>query len=238
MNFFACQSDLTRAECKEIISVQENFISCQDSKPMLSLKQDGMTGGYKLTYGIRKIPKEVFFDNMTTEYFDMSYIYHKINHIKNVYKFLGIYDEIKKHLLSIDNNIYNDDLEQKIEEELVYTGHSLFSMLLPDDFEYFCDNGISPDGKPIKIIRGVLLSGTLNKIALGSSSGSLIHHLAKDYGNQRACDFLSHYQTMINHYFLFTFILLIIIIRVYPCSYYMFNLYTFHHFIFYREAKI
>jgi len=60
------------------------------------------------------------------------------------------------------------------------------------------DNGISPDGKPVVIKAGVLLSGTLNKAAMGSACGSLIHHIWKDYGEERACWFVSMYQIMIN----------------------------------------
>jgi DNA-directed RNA polymerase beta' subunit/intein/homing endonuclease len=89
-------------------------------------------------------------------------------------------------------------IKDKIVEEMIYTGHNLFSILLPDDIEYTIQNDKSPDGKPVFITRGVLLSGTLNKEALGSSSGSLIHHLSKDYSNQRACQFISEFCRMIN----------------------------------------
>ena len=83
-------------------------------------------------------------------------------------------------------------------ENLLYTGHNLISIFLPDDFEYTIQNDKSPDGKAVVITRGVLLSGTLDKTAMGSSSGSLIHHLSKDYSNQRACQFISEYSRMIN----------------------------------------
>ena len=90
----------------------------------------------------------------------------------------------------------------EILNELLYTGHNLISVLLPDNFEYSIQNNISPDGLPVNIIRGVLLSGTLDKKAMGSSSGSLIHHLSKDYGNQRACTFVSDFSRMINKWLL------------------------------------
>ncbi len=89
-------------------------------------------------------------------------------------------------------------MKDKLLDQLLYTGHNLFSLLLPDDFEYTIQNDKSPDGKPVFITRGVLLTGTLNKAALGSSSGSLIHHLSKDYSNQRACQFISEFCRMIN----------------------------------------
>ena len=73
-------------------------------------------------------------------------------------------------------------------------------MILPDDFEYIANNGASKDGKPVVVTRGVLISGTLDKMAIGSSSGSLIHHIAKDYGYKKACDFVSYYQILINNW--------------------------------------
>ena len=91
-------------------------------------------------------------------------------------------------------------LTEKASDELLYTGHSLFSFLLQDDLEYTCNNEISPDKTKVYITRGVLLTGTLNKVALGNSSGSLIHHIAKDYGNKAAIKFVSYYEMMINNW--------------------------------------
>ena len=34
-------------------------------------------------------------------------------------------------------------------ENLLYSGHGVISMLLPDDFQYSCDNKMSPDFKPV-----------------------------------------------------------------------------------------
>ena len=186
MNMFLCQSEHTRAEAQELVSVGKNFTSSQDSKPLLSIKQDCMTGAYKLTYGYVPIDKDIFMDCFTHEHFPISKYVQKFEHILKVYKSLGM--------------IQND----KDEYRVMYCGHTLFSFLLPDDFEYYIDNGISPilndKGKPepIKIVKGVLVSGTLNKDAMGSSSASLIHHLWKDYGETEACWFVSMYQICIN----------------------------------------
>lgn len=245
MNIFPAQSEHTKAECMEILSTEANFMSGQDSKPMLSLKQDGMTGGYKLTYGRVAIKKSVFNDCICFENWEVSTILEKLEHIKNVHKWTGLLqeevDKIKKDKLTslnsqleqlrtdrdntkdknqksklkdeikqIKSDIDNIDSEatlklitQEAEDALLYTGHSLFSMLLPNDFEYSCNNGMSPDGKPVKVTRGVLISGTLSKKAMGSSSGSLMHHIAKDYGNRRAIEFVSFYQMLINNWLVF-----------------------------------
>jgi len=222
-------------------------MSSQDSKPLLSLKQDSMTGGYKLTYGRVKIPKHVFFDCMTSEYLVLKDITQKLEHIVKVYKWTGLYDIEKKNLekeiikqtshiqsqiLDLTSkkdliketfkslpadlkkskkeefNLLKDQIatlklevdqiaDQIVYDEIIFNGHSLFSMLLPNDFEYSCKNGLSPDKKDIVVIRGVLLSGTLSKVAIGSSSGSLIHYISKDYGYQVACDFVTNYQILI-----------------------------------------
>jgi DNA-directed RNA polymerase beta' subunit len=242
MNAFISHSEQSRAECATILNTVDNFMSSKDSKPLLAIKQDAMTGGYKLTYGYVAIPKHTFMDCLVLDKmagkrkpeneflsWDMEYISNKIDHIIKVYKWSGEWDKIKSKLITdINNNIKK--LEYKIEgsndiefinqikdeindlnsiniedytyDYILYNGHSLFSFLLPDDFEYTCQNKLSPDGKPVFITRGVLMSGTLSKAAIGSSSGSLIHHIGKDYGYQAACDFLSFYQILINSWLL------------------------------------
>jgi DNA-directed RNA polymerase beta' subunit len=250
MNIFPAQSEQTKAECVDILSTEANFMSGQDSKPMLSIKQDGMTGGYKLTYGKVAIKKHAFMDCVSLEQWDTSFIINKMEHIKKVHRWTGMLeaeiqriktnklaeynnkktklqntletlkserkntedkkrrkelkiqiDSIKEELEALtESELDSKSIELEAEESLLYTGHSLFSMLLPDNFEYSCINGMSPDGKPVKVTRGVLVSGTLNKKAMGNSSGSLMHHIAKDYGNRRAIEFVSFYQIIINNW--------------------------------------
>lgn len=196
MNIHPAQSYETKVECEQILSVKANFMSSQDSKPLLSFKQDAMTGGYKLTYGFVKIPKYVFFDCIMI--FPNIDIEKELEHIKQVHKWKGLTDKEINKLKIKYPNMSLEDIEQLAEDNLLFTGHSLFSLLLPNDFEYFCNNKICPLGNPIEVTRGVLLSGTLNKVALGNSSGSLIHHLFKDYSDQIALDFVSYYQILIN----------------------------------------
>lgn len=219
MNMYLAQSEATIAECKYLVSTKANLTSSQDSKPLLVIKQDAMTGGYKLTWGIVKIRKEVFMDVLTTNYFDPKYIQHKFKHIKKVSRSTlpkttsllktSLIEELRElkrssgdqhkiKQLTNEVKIEIQRLEEEAFQSVVYTGHNLFSFLLPDDFEYTCQNKLSPDEKPVCIKRGVLVSGTLSKDAIGSSSGSLIHHLFKDYGRDIAADFISRYQVLIN----------------------------------------
>ena len=267
MNLWIPQNEHSKAECATILSTASNFLSSQDSKPLIGLKQDGMTGGYLLTYGYQQIDKAIFMEILTTDYFEMEWIFTKIDHLHKVFKHTLVPGTTKSFLdtkieqLNVKLNAFKNKLENKIEynkqyvintkekiskaptkelkeeykkdlesnvehkqnlkdtlrttklllkckksilekakEELLYTGHSLFSFLLPNDFEYYCKNNISPDGTQVYVSRGVLLSGTLNKSALGNISGSLIHHLAKDYGNKKAIEFVSYYEMMINDF--------------------------------------
>jgi len=186
MNLFLCQSFLTISECANIVSTKANFTSPQASKPMLAIKQDAMTGGFVLTDGFITISKGVFLSVLSMPYFNFDFIFNKSSHIYNVLDALHLLDD---HELS----------KQDMFNQRYYTGHSLFSFLLPDDFEYFCDNGIG--NQPILIHQGVLIQGTLDKQALGSASASLIHHLFKDYGPDRAAEFVTRYQILINCWF-------------------------------------
>ena len=81
------------AEASTILSTSSNFLSSQDSKPLIGLKQDGMTGGYLLTYGVQPIDKALFMEILTTRYYSFEYIDNKINHIKKVHKWKGLTDE-------------------------------------------------------------------------------------------------------------------------------------------------
>jgi len=102
-----------------------------------------------------------------------------------------------------------EDIENKkknfdviVEERLMFSGRSLFSFLLPNNFEYIFKNDMSPDDKPVHITRGVMLSGTLDKKVLGSSAGSISHQIFLQYNARKACEFVSYYQMIINRWLL------------------------------------
>ena len=228
------------------MSTAAQFINEADSKPILSLKQDNMLGGYIYTLGRVAISKATFMDACCFIDWDLSKITERINEIREIYKWKGLvqveinnikqkiqkikreipliirdlvllhkdYYKLQKLTLKNEFNFLHrklqeyrtfldslpDDksIERLASDNLLYTGHGLFSVILPNSFEYRCDTKLSPDGKPFVISRGVLLSGTIGKVAIGSSSGSLTHHLYKDYGAKIACDFVTHYQRFTN----------------------------------------
>jgi DNA-directed RNA polymerase beta' subunit len=196
MNISMCQRPDVISEVKELMSTNETFISSKDSKPMLTVKLDIMSGWYKLTYGLVPISKQLF--NDTISRLPVEEMLQKIEHIRNVYSKSSIFNKYKTILSNEKPNLSEKEINDQTLDNLVYSGYGLFSMLCPNDFEYNCDNKMSPDKLPVSIKRGVMLSGTFNKTALGSESGSLIHHIAKDYGNIFASQFMMNMQCFIN----------------------------------------
>ena len=73
-------------------------------------------------------------------------------------------------------------------------------MFLPDDLIYERENGCDPDEPVVKIWRGVLYEGTLNKSILGSSHNSLIRILAKEYGPAVTSHFIDSVQFVTNNW--------------------------------------
>lgn len=96
----------------------------------------------------------------------------------------------------------NQDFEAILEERLMFNGRTLFSFLLPDNFEYTYQNSMSMDNKPVYITRGVMISGTLNKSVMGSASGSISHMIKLNYSAKKACEFVSYYQMIIARWLL------------------------------------
>lgn len=119
-------------------------------------------------------------------------------------RFRRLHECTKEKFQNTKKEIENmkENFDQLVEEKLMFNGRSLFSFLLPSDFEYTYKNDISPDGKPVFITRGVMISGTLNKAVMGSSTGSISHMLFLRYSAKRACEFVSLYQMIINRWLL------------------------------------
>jgi len=197
MNISLSQNPDAIAEIKELMSTNETFISSKFTRPMLTLKEDMMTGWYKLTKGLVSVKKDLWMD--TVIHLGIDFITKKIIHIRNVYKTSTLFQEVKQSILQTEEETLdpNVDIDTLVLDRLQYSGFGLFSILCPNDFEMVIPNGKSKDGKPVHITQGTMISGTFDKEALGSSSGSLIHHLAKDYGNRFASDFITNLQRFV-----------------------------------------
>jgi DNA-directed RNA polymerase II subunit RPB1 len=166
------QDDFSRAEMSEVLAVSANTINYSSSTPIPKIYFDALTGGYILTKEVTEIPKDLFANLVSLFPFDL--IFKKFNDI---------------HRLRYDNE-EPQDTEEWIAQKKKYTGHDLFSFLLPFDFTY--------NGGGVKIEQGVLLQGILSDKCLGQKSNSIIVYLNKNYSPRVALDFVTNYQKIMN----------------------------------------
>ena len=87
----------------------------------------------------------------------------------------------------------------------LYTGKQLFSLFLPDDFNYIMTSkwskGTSGQPKDVVIKNGQLISGVIDKSSIGAEEPeSVLHRIAKDYGNAKAKNFLNSELIMIKQF--------------------------------------
>ncbi len=123
-----------RTEMELLSSVEGNFMSPQSSNSNMKIVQDSLLAMYLMTKDWVEISKENFSHMvMNADDWDMSYVHHKIEHIRRVYKELGIKDPYE------------------------YSGRFMFSMMLPDDFNYVSKNKSNHNEPEVKIYKGVLL---------------------------------------------------------------------------------
>ena len=79
--------------------------------------------------------------------------------------------------------------------EKFYTGKQLFSLFLPKDFNFVItskwNKASKGEGKDVVIRNGELISGVIDKASIGAEEpDSVLHRIAKDYGNEAAKRFL------------------------------------------------
>lgn len=217
-NFYVPQSYEAAAELWILCSTQALIKSNQSSRLLSCICQDALMAGCLATKGIKiqcmenekkvekwfpfvPIPREDFFDAMTciTEMDGeknpnklTDRLLKKLDQIREVFRWKGI-DKIIGEQTKAMRSMYR--IQESYNGDLFsFNGHALFSLLLPDDFEY------ENEDTGVKIIRGVLISGMLSKASLGISPYSLVHKLEKEYGADAAVDFISNYQFLMNHY--------------------------------------
>jgi DNA-directed RNA polymerase subunit A' len=87
----------------------------------------------------------------------------------------------------------------------LFTGKQLFSLFLPTDFNYVMTSkwskGTGGQEKDIVIKNGQLLSGVIDKSSIGAEEPeSVLHRIAKDYGNSKAKTFLNSELIMIKQF--------------------------------------
>jgi len=162
MNLHVPQSEEARAEAILLMRVQEQLISPRFGGPIIGGLRDFITGAYLLTKDGTTLTRQEF-ANLAM---------------------LGGYDgKLPEPKINNKNNS-------------LYTGKQLFSIFLPSDFNLVLTSkwakGTNSGEKDIVIKNGELVSGVIDKSSIGAEEPeSVLHRIAKDYGNEKAKKFLN-----------------------------------------------
>ena len=171
MNLHVPQSEEARAEAILLMRVQEQLISPRFGGPIIGGLRDFITGAYLLTKDDTVLTKQEF-ANLAM---------------------LGGYDgKLPKPKINNKNDSF-------------YTGKQLFSIFLPSDFNFVMTSKWSRGTKGVKkdvvIKNGELVSGVIDKSSIGAEEPeSVLHRIAKDYGNEKAKKFLNSVLIIIKQY--------------------------------------
>lgn len=179
MNIHVPQSLESRAELEGLSATKHNIISAQASKPNIAIVQDSLLAAFLMTKENLPITKSQFFDISLHGELDGQPLWspQRVKMIKKVLKMKG-------------------------KKPDVYNGRGLISLLLPEDFIYEKKNGAHPDEPIVRVYRGVLYEGALDKSILGASHNSLIQTIHKEYGVEVAAEFISNIQFITNNWLL------------------------------------
>ena len=168
MNLHVPQSEEARSEAALLMSVQDQLISPRYGGPIIGGIRDFITGAYLLTSDGSYLSKEEFFN------------------------------------LALLGGYAGTLPEPKGEKDgkKLYTGKQLFSLFLPKDFNFIItskwNKSIKGEGKDVVIKNGELISGVIDKASIGAEEpDSVLHRIAKDYGNDVAQQFLNSILVML-----------------------------------------
>ena len=162
MNLHVPQSEEARAEALLLMRVQEQLISPRFGGPIIGALRDFITGAYLLTKDDTILSTQEFYN----------------------YAMLGDYQ----------GKLPEPKIKNK--DGSFFTGKQLFSIFLPSDFNFIMTSkwskGTKGIEKDIVIKNGELVSGVIDKSSIGAEEPeSVLHRIAKDYGNEHAKKFLN-----------------------------------------------
>ena len=175
-NLFSVASQQSRIELESIASVKYNMIGPQSSVPLVSIVQDPLLASYMMTKNTDELDRDEFFQMcMACREWTPGYIKQKLQTARDVYTKFG-------------------------KDVHVYSGKTLFSLLFPDDFNYQQTNNAMEDEPTVKVYKGILYEGAINKSNLKSTHSSIILYLHKEYSEDVAMDFVSNVQFLATEY--------------------------------------
>ena len=171
MNLHVPQSEEARAEAILLMRVQDQLISPRYGGPIIGALRDFVTGAYLLTK-----------DDTTLT----------IQEFSNLAMLGGYTDPLPKPAT-------------KTKDGPAYTGKQLFSLFLPKDFNYVITSkwskGTKGQAKDVVIKNGELISGVIDKSSIGAEEPeSVLHRIAKDYGNAVGKSFLNSILIMVKQF--------------------------------------
>jgi len=171
MNLHVPQSEEARAEAALLMRVQDQLISPRYGGPIIGGIRDFITGAFILTQDETTLTREEF-ANMAL-----------------IGGYRGILPQPK---------INKDGVR-------LYSGKQLFSLFFPKDFNFIItskwNKAAKGEGKDVVIKNGELLSGVIDKASIGAEEpDSVLHRIAKDYGNDMARKFLDSILIMLKTY--------------------------------------
>lgn len=186
MNIFVPQSEPSRAELQLLSSTEHNLIGTQTSTSVITIVQDALLGCYLMTLNNESIPQSTFHQlsfSCDTELdtpggFRWDWLTSKLKTARYVF------DTFNKPFPTL-------------------CGKTLFSLLLPEDFNYTCKNNGDPNEPVCRVYRGILYEGCMTKTNLKGGALSLITLLNKEYGQQSALHFVNNVQFLSNAYVLY-----------------------------------
>ncbi|MBS1267758.1 MAG: DNA-directed RNA polymerase subunit A' [Nitrosopumilus sp.] len=163
MNLHVPQSEEARAEAILLMRVQDQLISPRYGGPIIGALRDFVTGAYLLTKD----------DTILT-----------VQEFSNLAMLGGYTETLPKPKTKTKDG------------KPAYTGKQLFSLFLPKDFSYVLTSkwakGTGGKEKDVVIKNGELISGVIDKTSIGAEEPeSVLHRIAKDYGNQIGKNFLN-----------------------------------------------
>ena len=177
MNMHVPQTSEGRAEILEIMMVPRQIVSPQANKPVMGIVQDTLVGCLKFSQRDTFLSKDV---------------------VMNCLMWVETWDG-------------RLPIPAILKPEPMWTGKQLFSLILPENINLDKHSSTHPDDEVtwmspgdtrVRIERGQLLMGIIDKETVSRGMGSLIHILWHDAGPEATKLFMSQVQTLVNYWLL------------------------------------